>query len=390
MAERAPTPLLIDTFDLNCDLTIRPRRLADQMKDKMDRTIGCGDLATVEKVIREGRTRWGGHTDLQIELTSLRIYEAVLRAEQGQEVPSPAMRTAVIGAGYMGARIAAEMLRVGHEVFVYDIAGARTAEAAVEAALDDAVRAGIMGSPPQAAASKLAALGRLTATASIGDAVSDARLVVEAVADNLSVKGLVYPEIVASCRTDAVFGSATMNLPLDVVQELLPETWRPRLIGLRFLAPILAISLVEVTHVNLESRAPVKEVLDMMIAVGKTVVAGPTSTPHFSLVPFRLGVSDPFFSLLMVDVRGADADRPQPYIGPGYETVTDLMSVGIGEDDLEVCTPSRSDHTMIVHGVIQSGVRVCAALWSAAEGAGGGGAADRRGGAEARARRLSA
>ena len=28
MAERAPTPLLIDTFDLNCDLTIRPRRLA--------------------------------------------------------------------------------------------------------------------------------------------------------------------------------------------------------------------------------------------------------------------------------------------------------------------------------------------------------------------------
>ena len=80
MAERAPTPLLIDTFDLNCDLTIRPRRLADQMKDKMDRTIGCGDLATVEKVIREGRTRWGGHTDLQIELTSLRIYEAVLRA----------------------------------------------------------------------------------------------------------------------------------------------------------------------------------------------------------------------------------------------------------------------------------------------------------------------
>ena len=356
MAERAPTPLLIDTFDLNCDLTIRPRRLADQMKDKMDRTIGCGDLATVEKVIREGRTRWGGHTDLQIELTSLRIYEAVLRAEQGQEVPSPAMRTAVIGAGYMGARIAAEMLRVGHEVFVYDIAGARTAEAAVEAALDDAVRAGIMGSPPQAAASKLAALGRLTATASIGDAVSDARLVVEAVADNLSVKGLVYPEIVASCRTDAVFGSATMNLPLDVVQELLPETWRPRLIGLRFLAPILAVSLVEVTHVNLESRAPVKEVLDMMIAVGKTVVAGPTSTSHFSLVPFRLGVSDPFFSLLMVDVRGADADRPQPYIGPGYETVTDLMSVGIGEDDLEVCNPSRSDHTMIVHGVIQSGV----------------------------------
>ena len=39
------------------------------------------NLAAVEQVIKTARTRWGGHTDLQIELTSLRVYEEQLRAQ---------------------------------------------------------------------------------------------------------------------------------------------------------------------------------------------------------------------------------------------------------------------------------------------------------------------
>ena len=39
-----------------------------------------------------------------------------------------------------------------------------------------------------------------------------------------------------------------MNLPLEAIQEALPEAWRQRLIGLRFLAPVLAMPLVEVTY----------------------------------------------------------------------------------------------------------------------------------------------
>ena len=57
---RDPTPLPIDTFDMDCDLTIRPRRLAEQFKDKMDRTIGCGDLTTVEQVVRSASHPRGG------------------------------------------------------------------------------------------------------------------------------------------------------------------------------------------------------------------------------------------------------------------------------------------------------------------------------------------
>lgn len=309
-----PGELAIDTFDLNCDLTIRPYRLAEQMKDKADRAIGCGDLKEVKKVIREGRLRWGGHTDVQVDISSLRVYEARLEAELGQAVAPVEMTSAVIGAGYMGARIAAELLIGGHEVYVHDIAGPETVEANIARVLEDAASSGYLGGLAQAHGARIAAMSRLRTAATVADAVSDARLICECVADNLTDKGQVYPEIVAACRPDAVFGSSSMNLPLDVIQELLvrpattsslnfqlpsdaislvvvrsqPEAWRCRLIGLRFLAPILGISLVEVSHVSQDSRSSVKEVVDFMVDLGKTVIGRPK-----------------------------DAGREQPYIGLG-------------------------------------------------------------------------
>ena len=137
---RDPTPLPIETFDMDCDLTIRPRRLAEQFKDKMDRTIGCGDLKTVEQVIKTARTRWGGHTDLQIELTSLRVYETQLRheLEEEQSTPDQVPRTAVLGCGYMGSRVAAELALCGHNVQVFDVLSADEAVERVANALADA------------------------------------------------------------------------------------------------------------------------------------------------------------------------------------------------------------------------------------------------------------
>jgi NADPH-dependent 2,4-dienoyl-CoA reductase/sulfur reductase-like enzyme len=125
---RDPTPLPIETFDLHCDCTIRPRRLAEQFKGKMDRVIGTGDLDAAVAIVDKARTRWGGHTDLQVELTSLRVYQAALREELGADSTKPttararaAARTAVLGCGFMGCRVAAEMALCGHIVTVYDI-----------------------------------------------------------------------------------------------------------------------------------------------------------------------------------------------------------------------------------------------------------------------------
>jgi hypothetical protein len=132
------------------------------------------------------------------------------------------------------------------------------------------------------------------------------------------VKGKVYPEIVANCRSDTIFGSSTLSLPLEEIQQLLPEPWRRRLIGLRFLAPIVGISLVEVTFMQQDSeaemrvpggssRAEVKEVCEFMISIGKTVTLG----------------------------RNAAAPAAaRSFIGQGFESLTEMLDHGVSLEDL--------------------------------------------------------
>lgn len=46
------------------------------------------------------------------------------------------------------------------------------------------------------------------------------------VADTLAAKGEVYPEIVANCSGNAVFGTCSSELSLIAIQELLPVPWQ--------------------------------------------------------------------------------------------------------------------------------------------------------------------
>eukprot|EP01049_Picozoa_sp_SAG25_P007868 SAG25_NODE_668_length_6042_cov_5.337540_3_plen_198_part_00 len=165
--------------------------------------------------------------------------------------------------------------------------------------------AGMLGEGQHAEAEQAEALQRVLPTTSVAEAVRGCQLVVEAVADDLATKGPVYSSVLVSCPTDAVLATTSMNLTLEEIQELLPSAWRKRLIGLRFFAPVVGVSVVEVCHKLNAQNAEVKQVCDIFCSMHKTLVQGPT-----------------------------DADRPHPYIGPGYETTTDLLSAGISEADL--------------------------------------------------------
>ena len=171
--EKLPGPLLVDHTDGMCDLTIRPQKLAEMMKDTLDCAVGCGDLLVIAPVVHQAHTRFGGHTDVQIELSALRAYAAKLRLAQQAGVvstpkpaantsprgrqktlelelgldpepePEPAapepepVRVAVIGAGYVGARVAAELLIEGLDVWVYDRAGTTFVMQAVSSVLTE-------------------------------------------------------------------------------------------------------------------------------------------------------------------------------------------------------------------------------------------------------------
>eukprot|EP01049_Picozoa_sp_SAG25_P002715 SAG25_NODE_147_length_13803_cov_29.064361_15_plen_280_part_00 len=232
---RIPGRLPIEDFEDMCDLTVRPQGLAERVMHEVDDTIGR-DADTVSALVKKARTRFAGHMDVQIALTSLRVYDQLLKRERGggaaaaavpgrgrghQGVGTAGCSCAVIGACFMGARIAAELLLCGSEVSVYDRAGVEFVTHAVGDALQDGVRCGFLG-----AEDKATAMRQLVAAPTIAIAVGGGcRLVCECVADALAIKAAVFAEVCSHCRADAVFGTLSMNLSLVSIQEQLPEPW---------------------------------------------------------------------------------------------------------------------------------------------------------------------
>ncbi|MHB8917562.1 MAG: 3-hydroxyacyl-CoA dehydrogenase family protein, partial [Desulfocucumaceae bacterium] len=130
------------------------------------------------------------------------------------------MKVAVIGSGVMGPGIAQTWLTAGHQVAIADI----SAESLEEG------KARIKDSLSQLHERKLLEKGAdlymplLTTTTSLPEAVGNASLVIECVAERPDVKQAVYNELDRHCPPDAVVVSNTSALPLpDMFPDFRPE-----------------------------------------------------------------------------------------------------------------------------------------------------------------------
>ena len=151
-------------------------------------------------------------------------------------------RPAVVGAGIMGAGIAASHLRAGFGVTLCDVqpeALARSVpEILQEAAWDRALRA-----PDQARSLRLAGLLRSATHASV---LADADLVVESVLERTDLKRKVLAEIEAVVGPDAVIATNTSTNPIAKLAESLRDP--TRFCGLHFFNPVRRMTLVEVVR----------------------------------------------------------------------------------------------------------------------------------------------
>jgi len=94
------------------------------------------------------------------------------------------------------------------------------------------------------------------ACSSIIQAAKNAHLVVEAVPDRLDIKCKVFTEALQEARPGCLLATNTLSLSLKSIQEAvhselgglrLPSSLKPRVVGLRFLSPVVFIPFVEVT-----------------------------------------------------------------------------------------------------------------------------------------------
>ncbi len=179
-------------------------------------------------------------------------------------------RVHVIGAGTMGADIAAWCVVSGMEVSLQDLS-----EDALEAAKDRAKK--LFKKRLKAPQAVDAGMARLILDAR-GERVSRADVVIEAIVEKLEIKQKLFEELEPRLRSDALMASNTSSLPIEDIAS--PLTDPRRLIGLHFFNPVSQLPLVEVVKSPDSRQADVDRGCGFVTRISKFPLVT-KSTPGF-------------------------------------------------------------------------------------------------------------
>ncbi len=198
-------------------------------------------------------------------------------------------RAAVLGAGVMGAQIAAHLTNAGVDTVLFDLpAKDGDPNGVVTKALGNLARLS-----PAPLASRSLAEAITPANYETGlDQLKDCDLIIETIAERMDWKQDLYRKIAPFVPAHAVLASNTSGLGINKLAEVLPEQLRPRFCGVHFFNPPRYMHLAEL----IPAKGTDREVLEGLEAflgttLGKGVVYA-KDTPNF--IGNRIGV----FSIL--------------------------------------------------------------------------------------------
>lgn len=205
---------------------------------------------------------------------------------------SPRLQTiAVLGAGTMGARIAAHLANHGLEVHLLDLAGPNTDRSqAARKGLETAVRS-------RPSAFFLPELARNIQIGNFDDhaeRLRSADWVIEAVVEELGAKQALLSRLAPFIAPHAALTTNTSGLPVAAIGEVLPEDLRRRWFGTHFFNPPRYMRLIEVIPSpwsDAEAMARIADFADRRLGKGVVLCR---DTPNF--IANRIGT----FSLLNV------------------------------------------------------------------------------------------
>ncbi|MDI6943690.1 3-hydroxyacyl-CoA dehydrogenase family protein [Microbacterium barkeri] len=180
---------------------------------------------------------------------------------------------AIVGSGYMGGGIAQVLALAGYDVRIADVS-AEIAAANLERLLTEAGQFVADGLFPADAVERIQA--RLTAAASIEEAVAGADLIEEAVPEKIEIKHATLSRISAAARPDAVIGSNTSTI---LIASLATAVEHPeRFLGVHFSNPAPFIPGVEIIPHDGTDEAILPFVEEVVRATGKQTARVKDST----------------------------------------------------------------------------------------------------------------
>ncbi|RYJ19554.1 3-hydroxyacyl-CoA dehydrogenase family protein [Halogeometricum borinquense] len=220
------------------------------------------------------------------------------------------MHVAVLGAGTMGHGIAQVSAMAGHDVMMRDIESEYVQNGLD--AIEENLRGGVERDKVTEA-EMAATLDRLTGTTSLGDAVADADLVVEAVPEDMELKQETMREVEGFADDDAVLATNTSSLS---VTEILSALEHPeRGIGMHFFNPVHIMALVEVVVAEQTDDGTLDLAHEFVDDIDKTAVEVRDS-PGFA--SSRLGVALGVEAMRMVQEGVASPEDVDAAMELGY------------------------------------------------------------------------
>ena len=201
----------------------------------------------------------------------------------------------VIGAGVMGGDIAAVAAMSGLNVTLSDMSAD-----AINNAVD---RARTLYERRLKTPEKInAAMDRLIADPQ-GEGIASADLIIEAVAERLDVKKIVFADVEKKAKPDAILATNTSAIPLEDIAAALSDP--SRLIGLHFFNPVPVLPLVEVIwskYSNDDAMAKGMQFAGQMKKMPIRCQSSPGFVVNRALIPYiNAGVE--------MMLNGGDADK---------------------------------------------------------------------------------
>ncbi|MEK0417739.1 MAG: hypothetical protein RI949_1745 [Pseudomonadota bacterium] len=223
-------------------------------------------------------------------------------------------KVAVLGAGVMGAQIAAHLVNCNVPVVLFDLpAKEGPKNGIVQKAIDNLKK--IKPAPLGVAEDA----GRITAAnyeEHLG-LLGECDLVIEAIAERMDWKLDLYSRIASALAPHAIVASNTSGLSITQLSEALPPEVRPRFCGIHFFNPPRYMALVELIPTPTTQPA-VMDDLEAFVttALGKSVVRA-KDTPNF--IANRVGIAG-----MLATMKEAQT------FGLTYDVVDDLTGKKLG------------------------------------------------------------
>jgi len=223
-------------------------------------------------------------------------------------------KAAVLGAGVMGAQIAAHLVNANIETLLFELPGeADNPNSNVIKAVEKLKK---QEPAPLSIKSKASCIQPANYDQHL-ELLRDCDLVIEAIAERMDWKRDLYARIAPYLGESCVFASNTSGLSINQLAEAFPEDLRHRFCGIHFFNPPRYMHLVELIPCQASDADMLDHLEEFLVTgLGKGVIRA-KDTPNF--IANRIGV----FSLLATMHHGRSFDF-------GFDLVDALTGVLIG------------------------------------------------------------